>query len=59
MKEETLEKDEESAEQNNHYQVMLINEEGKQLAFKQNDKWTLNATTEEIIDLMLKSISKR
>ena len=59
MKEKTLEKDEESAKQNNHYQIMLINEEGKQLAFKQNDKWTLNATTEEIIDLMLKSISKR
>jgi hypothetical protein len=43
-------------EQGVYYQVMITNEEGKQLAFKQDDKWTINVTTEEILDSIFKSI---
>jgi len=37
-----------------HYQVMITNDKGEKLAFKQNDKWTINASTEEILDTIFK-----
>ena len=36
------------------YQIMIINEEGEKIAFKQDDKWTINASSEEILDVILK-----
>jgi hypothetical protein len=39
-----------------HYQVLIVNNKGEKLAFKQNDKWTINASTEEILDQIFKVI---
>lgn len=40
-----------------HYQVMIVDENGKKLAYKKDNVWTINATTEEILDAIFKVIN--
>jgi hypothetical protein len=40
-----------------YYQVMIVDENGKKLAYKQDNVWTINATTEEILDAIFKAIN--
>ena len=44
------------SEETVYYQVLIVNNKGEKLAFKQNDKWTINASTEEILDQIFKTI---
>ena len=46
------------SEETVYYQVLIVNNKGEKLAFKQNDKWTINASTEEILDQILDQIFK-
>ena len=41
-----------------YYQVEIKNDKGERLAFKQNNKWTINAPVEEILDTIMQILNK-
>ena len=41
-----------------YYQVMIMNDKGEKLAFKQDDKWTIIASIEEVLDQILKTFTQ-
>jgi hypothetical protein len=45
--------------QPHYYQVMIVDENGKKLAYKKDNVWTINATTEEILDAIFKVINSQ
>ena len=42
----------------NCYQVMVTNDQGEKLAFKQDDKWTIIAPIEEVLNQIVKAFTQ-
>ena len=40
-----------------HYEVIIVDENQKKLTYKKDDVWTINATTEEILDTIFKVLT--